>query len=452
MLELKFENGQGNIALEKDRLSIGRDAGNDIVFEDSRVSGFHANIIKNIDKFEIVDLGSSNGTFLNGEFIKGRRILKAWDKIVIGGATIEVVDTAGRRPTMVQAAIGSPAAAVGKGFGGPHMKLISSGNHLAHVALGGPLTIGRAHTNSLILDSPTISGSHAEIRLSGGLWELVDKGSTNGTFVNGQKVTQAFLRHGDTVAFDQIEYLFQDSASDVAKTMVNPALYEKAAATVVSPSVSSSAATVTGPSPVVSAPKIRSANELLGAASGPGHTSEAPKFQMEAAQSAPSSFSEKQFSSAPAGSFASTADRLKWLYFSTDGRIPRLTFFLGCLGMAVALIPVYGILYALLGSNAYRVGTSEYVINLAVSNAAMLYPIIALYAKRLHDLGRSAQWVWIALLSVLGSFIVAINQDLLLVGGFAQLLGAALGIYVFFFKGNAGPNQYGHPYQPAKKS
>ncbi len=105
MLELEFKRDRKNWKLDQDRISIGRDDSNDIILGDDRASGFHANIIRNLDKFEIVDLGSSNRTFINNEYLKGRRELKPWDRICFAGIEAEVKDTEGRQPTMVQPVI-----------------------------------------------------------------------------------------------------------------------------------------------------------------------------------------------------------------------------------------------------------------------------------------------------------------------------------------------------------
>lgn len=63
-----------------------------------------------------------------------------------------------------------------------------------------PLTIGRALDNDVILDDRSVSRYHAQIREAGGGLVVVDLQSTNGTFVNGQRVLgPARLRDRDTL-------------------------------------------------------------------------------------------------------------------------------------------------------------------------------------------------------------------------------------------------------------
>jgi pSer/pThr/pTyr-binding forkhead associated (FHA) protein len=53
----------------------------------------------------------------------------------------------------------------------------------------GRVTLGRAPDNNVVFDSNLVSGHHAEIRYESGRFVLHDLGSTNGTFVNGRKIT-----------------------------------------------------------------------------------------------------------------------------------------------------------------------------------------------------------------------------------------------------------------------
>jgi len=64
--------------------TIGRSSRSDIVIDSSEISELHARIIKEGKIFKIIDVGSLNGTFLNGKKINSPKILKDNDEIVIG--------------------------------------------------------------------------------------------------------------------------------------------------------------------------------------------------------------------------------------------------------------------------------------------------------------------------------------------------------------------------------
>jgi putative serine protease PepD len=61
------------------------------------------------------------------------------------------------------------------------------------------LQVGREPSSDFILDAPTTSRNHAEFRPVGDGWEVVDLGSTHGTWVNGERITQMTLAAGTTI-------------------------------------------------------------------------------------------------------------------------------------------------------------------------------------------------------------------------------------------------------------
>jgi pSer/pThr/pTyr-binding forkhead associated (FHA) protein len=75
--------------LDKTRIRIGRDTSNDIVLGYPSVSRRHAAIDKSGDNFVITDLGSTHGTFVNGERVAREKKLRHRDKIAI--SEIEMV-------------------------------------------------------------------------------------------------------------------------------------------------------------------------------------------------------------------------------------------------------------------------------------------------------------------------------------------------------------------------
>jgi hypothetical protein len=70
-------------------VTIGRHPDCDVVLNDSEVSRQHAEVRREDDSFVIVDLGSLNGTKVNGAGVKGARTLIDGDTIVIGAHTLQ---------------------------------------------------------------------------------------------------------------------------------------------------------------------------------------------------------------------------------------------------------------------------------------------------------------------------------------------------------------------------
>jgi diguanylate cyclase (GGDEF)-like protein len=62
-----------------------------------------------------------------------------------------------------------------------------------------PVIIGRGSSCGLVLDADSVSRQHAQVEWSEGHHQLVDKGSTNGTFVNHQRIQSRVLSDGDQV-------------------------------------------------------------------------------------------------------------------------------------------------------------------------------------------------------------------------------------------------------------
>lgn len=64
---------------------------------------------------------------------------------------------------------------------------------------GAGLVMGRLLTNSLLLELDTVGRRHTAIEEREGRWWALDLGSTNGTLLNGEPLSTAELRHGDTL-------------------------------------------------------------------------------------------------------------------------------------------------------------------------------------------------------------------------------------------------------------
>jgi predicted component of type VI protein secretion system len=71
-------------SLETSEVSIGREVGSDVFINDEEVSRRHARLTSQFGDYVLEDLGSTNGTFLNGQRATGQRILKPGDTILLG--------------------------------------------------------------------------------------------------------------------------------------------------------------------------------------------------------------------------------------------------------------------------------------------------------------------------------------------------------------------------------
>jgi len=67
--------------------------------------------------------------------------------------------------------------------------------------------VGRSRRCDHVIDEPTVSRVHAALMLFGGQWFVADRGSTNGTWVNGRRIWDtASVRPGDRVSFGQATF------------------------------------------------------------------------------------------------------------------------------------------------------------------------------------------------------------------------------------------------------
>lgn len=202
------------------------------LYGDDQVMPMHAMIVCQSRAYFLVDGGSPIGTGLNGQRIT-QAPLTSGDYIQIGRHQLQFLTRSGRMqriaapealrgaPPMPHSSAGvgfptamSPAGAVAAGPVGPAAQTMTAAIPLSRphalVAVAGPLTgtrfevsgsleVGREATGiSLSFDS-TASRRHARVVVTAGGLAIQDLGSTNGTLVNGVKVTQQELRPGDLV-------------------------------------------------------------------------------------------------------------------------------------------------------------------------------------------------------------------------------------------------------------
>jgi pSer/pThr/pTyr-binding forkhead associated (FHA) protein len=241
-------------------LVIGRDASSDVVVPGNEVSRRHAQIVATEQGFVLVDT-STNGAFVNGHRIEGSCVLQRADVIRIGAdefrfyaeaaaaAPVEAAAPAPLPSAPPPVALPPPEAAAvpGEAPTGAQQRLFNTMFGVGGVPgkpPSGPVTpisvmdapiasllvrsgslkgkrltvrtpvvnIGRAEYNDLVIPEPSVSAAHAKLQRREGIWVLSDLGSTNGTYVDGERVTEETpLGPGAAIRFGEVTTLFEST-------------------------------------------------------------------------------------------------------------------------------------------------------------------------------------------------------------------------------------------------
>lgn len=95
------------------------------------------------------------------------------------------------------------------------------------ISVLGNVFIGRDPSAQLVLPDQGVSYRHACLEDRGGVWVLVDLGSTNGTKVNGERTAESPLKHGDRVSFGStlVRFELQDETDQAYTEAVNQLLH-----------------------------------------------------------------------------------------------------------------------------------------------------------------------------------------------------------------------------------
>src|ERR1051325_2228993 len=204
---LEFQDitsGFQEIYITRDITRLGREPGLEIVLAPTaaNVSRRHAEIRHQEGIYFLVDLGSFNGTFLNGRRIVNAEVLHESDVIQLGPGGPSFRFRAPSSPDSVRKAhlAGLPqrsSTIVASRESGPLQDTLrgaetnpNQSRIFLQRAFDQPqLTVGRSDQSDIRLDGLLISNNHARISQTSQGVVIEDLNSTNGTYVNGQRIT-----------------------------------------------------------------------------------------------------------------------------------------------------------------------------------------------------------------------------------------------------------------------
>lgn len=209
--------------LSKPQTILGRDPSADIVLNSNGVSRRHARISKQGGNYFLEDLGSSNGSFLNGQRVSTRQQLAPGMQIQLGqgvilqfalpsSATVVMAPSPSEpiMATMLEPAMemppARPAPPPAPAPSAPKL-MITVGNGAAteHVLTGETVTFGRAATNGIVINSPIVSRQHGQLRRTPAGYQLIPSARAgNPITFSGQPLAGSHnLQNGDQFTIGQ---------------------------------------------------------------------------------------------------------------------------------------------------------------------------------------------------------------------------------------------------------
>lgn len=187
-----------HLELGSNPILMGREGNVDILLNSPEVSRKHARVVTMHGNYVVEDLGSANGTSLNGQAVTRPTTLKNKSQIKIADYLI-VLESAASEDSPSPALMGQSAPVLNKTFVLPQ----------------GELDLGRVEGNALVIADSSISRKHAQIQVSSNRIKVVDLGSSNGTKVNDQSIDEQDLQYGDTIQFGNVVFkLLHTESSD----------------------------------------------------------------------------------------------------------------------------------------------------------------------------------------------------------------------------------------------
>lgn len=220
--------------LSKASISLGRAHTNDIILSDASVSRSHAQLEFGPSGISILDLGSSNGTWVNANRVD-RANLSPGDAISLGSQRLQYLAEEPREDpgltqidTQVQLTqtMNEEFLPVAINETRHPSLVIFSEERTWEVDLLNldRATIGRDENGTIFLDTSNVSRHHAEVQRVGDSFILKDLGSTNGTWMHGQKVQEYTLQDGDVFHVGRAQIIYKRGFQEHALTMAEEIL------------------------------------------------------------------------------------------------------------------------------------------------------------------------------------------------------------------------------------
>ncbi|GAA5317236.1 MAG: hypothetical protein AseanaTS_24400 [Candidatus Pelagadaptatus aseana] len=214
MLKLRFNNKNNDaVWLVEPKVSLGASSDCDMQLAGSKVADHHADILVEGEAIRLQLLVEGGDTFLNGKRINKDQLydLSLGDEITVGEEVMTLVDPK-QEP---RRKLADPDEKTGWA-----LKSNSAALSNRVYPLTSSMVVGRSSECDISLGAAHLSRRHASLQVKDGLLYVKDLGSSNGTYLNGKKISEARVKRGDELCFDTLSFGVIGPSDELDKTTV----------------------------------------------------------------------------------------------------------------------------------------------------------------------------------------------------------------------------------------
>lgn len=181
------------------------------------------------DRVNVVTAPGASGVSVNGQPVESGHTLRAGDPLAFGSvqARLVAVERVSSSPAPRTAPVDdSGATRVRAALPKYLLRGVSGAAFGKTYAVASTQVIGRHHECDISIPSEEISRRHAQVKPTAEGIMVEDLGSSNGTFINGQRVQSGLLKNGDELRLDAIRFMLVVPGLEIQKAAAAPVVEE----------------------------------------------------------------------------------------------------------------------------------------------------------------------------------------------------------------------------------
>lgn len=215
-MKLIFLNhDHGEVVIDRGTLSVGSGAGNDVVLDADGIADKHARLSHEGGELFVRVLDNAD-VYVNGRRVRDREQLRSGDVLglhrVQAKLQMEPRETAASTADRLEEREKADPTRVRPALSSYYLRGVSGESFGRMLPLRGRMVVGRDEECDITLEAGEVSRRHAVIEVTAQGIRVEDLDSSNGTYVNSERIRKHILKQGDEIAFDTLRFRLETSA------------------------------------------------------------------------------------------------------------------------------------------------------------------------------------------------------------------------------------------------